>query len=83
MSDVAARLVNRVQLTTDGHIPYLEAVEGVFGDDVDIAQLVKMYGKRYPRWVPTVKPRIVMSSVMRRRSGLMFPFVMGLLPVLK
>ena len=44
MSDVADRLANRVQLTTDGHVPYLEAVEGAFGADVDFAQLVKMYG---------------------------------------
>lgn len=44
MQDVADRLASRVQLTTDGHIPYLEAVEGAFGADVDFAQLVKMYG---------------------------------------
>ncbi len=35
---------NRVQLTTDGHKSYLEAVEGAFGADVDFAQLVKLYG---------------------------------------
>ena len=34
----------RVQMTTDGHKAYLEAVEGAFGGDVDYAQLVKMYG---------------------------------------
>ena len=44
MDDVAKRLGNRVQLTTDGHKAYLEAVEGAFGDDVDFAQLVKLYG---------------------------------------
>lgn len=44
MDDVAARLANRVQLTTDGHKAYLEAVEGAFGADVDYAQLVKIYG---------------------------------------
>jgi len=44
MQDVASRLSNRVQLTTDGHRAYLEAVEGVFGADVDYAQLVKIYG---------------------------------------
>jgi len=44
MQDVASRLSNRVQLTTDGHRAYLEAVEGVFGIDVDYAQLVKIYG---------------------------------------
>ena len=44
MQDVASRLASRVQLTTDGHIPYLEAVEGAFGADVDFAQLIKIYG---------------------------------------
>jgi IS1 family transposase len=44
MDDVAARLANRVQLTTDGHRAYLEAVEGAFGADVDYAQLIKLYG---------------------------------------
>ena len=44
MDDVASRLANRVQLTSDGHRAYLEAVEGAFGCDVDYAQVVKMYG---------------------------------------
>lgn len=44
MDDLCARLANRVQLTTDGHRAYLEAVEGAFGADVDYAQLVKLYG---------------------------------------
>jgi IS1 family transposase len=48
MRDVASRLGNRVQLTSDGHKVYLEAVEGAFGADIDYAMLVKMYesGKR-------------------------------------
>ncbi len=44
MDDLRARLANRVQLTTDGHKAYLEAVEGAFGADIDFAQLVKLYG---------------------------------------
>lgn len=44
MKDVAARLTTRVQLTTDGHKAYLEAVEGAFGMDVDYALLIKLYG---------------------------------------
>lgn len=44
MDDVRSRLANRVQLTTDGHKAYLEAVEGAFGADVDYAQLIKIYG---------------------------------------
>ena len=44
MDDLATRLANRVQLTSDGHKAYLDAVEDAFGDDVDYAQLVKIYG---------------------------------------
>ena len=44
LDDLRSRLANRVQLTTDGHRPYLDAVEGAFGGDVDYAQLVKLYG---------------------------------------
>ena len=44
IADLASRLANRVQLTTDGHKPYLEAAEGAFGRDVDYAMLVKHYG---------------------------------------
>ncbi|MGH6847285.1 MAG: IS1 family transposase [Methylocella sp.] len=44
IDDVAKRLTNRVQLTSDGHKAYLEAVEGAFGADIDYAQLVKIYG---------------------------------------
>ncbi len=44
MDDLASRLANRVQLTSDGHKAYLEAVEGAFGGDVDYAMLVKIYG---------------------------------------
>jgi len=45
MQNVADRIDSRVQLTTDGHKPYLEAVEGAFGANVDYAQLVKLYGQ--------------------------------------
>jgi IS1 family transposase len=44
MDDLAKRLANRVQLTSDGHRAYLEAVEGAFGSDIDYAMLVKVYG---------------------------------------
>jgi len=44
MDDLRSRLANRVQLTSDGHKAYLEAVEGAFGSDVDYAMLVKIYG---------------------------------------
>lgn len=44
MNDLSDRLVNRVQLTTDGHKAYLEAVEDSFGANIDYAMLVKIYG---------------------------------------
>ena len=44
MDDLAARLNSRVQMTTDGHKAYLNAIEGAFGAEIDYAQLVKMYG---------------------------------------
>jgi IS1 family transposase len=45
MSDLASRLRHRVQLTSDGHRPYLEAVENAFGTEIDYAMLVKLYGQ--------------------------------------
>jgi hypothetical protein len=44
MRDLASRLTNRVQLTTDGHRAYLDAVDGAFGTSIDYAMLVKQYG---------------------------------------
>ena len=44
MEDVASRVASRVQITTDGHRAYLEAVEGAFGMDCDYAVLIKLYG---------------------------------------
>ena len=44
IADLKSRLANRVQLTTDGFRPYLNAIEDAFGADIDYAMLVKMYG---------------------------------------
>lgn len=44
MHDLAERLAHRVQLTTDGFKPYLQAVEDAFAGEIDYAQLVKIYG---------------------------------------
>lgn len=44
MDDLSRRLADRVQLTSDGHRAYLEAVEGAFGGDIDYATLVKIHG---------------------------------------
>src|SRR3989475_12745104 len=61
ISDLADRLATRVQLTTDGHKVYLEAVEGAFGNAIDYAMLIKTYegdsGKHTPaerRYSPAV-----------------------------
>ena len=43
IADLATRVHGRIQLTTDGFIPYVGAVEDVFGADVDFAQLIKIY----------------------------------------
>lgn len=57
MKDVASRLTMRVQITSDGHRAYAEAVEGAFGMDVDFAMLIKLYGapseKYDTRYSPT------------------------------
>lgn len=44
IADLKGRLAHRVQLTSDGHRPYLDAVEAAFGDEVDYAVLQKIYG---------------------------------------
>jgi hypothetical protein len=44
MDDLASRVTTRIQITTDGHRAYAEAVLGAFGVDVDYAMLIKMYG---------------------------------------
>lgn len=45
LRDLESRLTHRIQLTTDGHRAYLDAVEDAFGQNVDYAQLVKLYGE--------------------------------------
>ncbi len=66
MQDLAGRLASRVQLTTDGHHAYLNAVEDAFGADIDFAQLRKIYASEYdcpgrysPPAVVTAKKHIV------------------------
>lgn len=66
MDDLRDRLNHRVQLTTDGHKAYLDAVEGAFGGDIDYAMLIKMYGnapeteKRYsPAECTGIKKRAI------------------------
>ena len=44
IGDLASRLANRVQLSTDGHRPYLNAIQKSFGNDIDYGRLIKIYG---------------------------------------
>lgn len=44
LCDLAGRVSNRIQLTTDGNFAYVPAVRAAFGDDIDYAQLIKTYG---------------------------------------
>jgi len=48
IDDLASRLANRVQLTTDGHHAYINAVEDAFGSNIDYAMLIKLYGNENP-----------------------------------
>jgi IS1 family transposase len=84
MEDLAGRLANRVQLTTDGLKAYLTAVKSAFGDDIDYAMLVKVYGndpeghKRYSpatcigcerlRMVGGPDPRYISTSYIERQN---------------
>jgi IS1 family transposase len=47
VSDLQERLANRIQLTTDGRTVYIEAVATAFGNDIDFAQLIKLYGTEF------------------------------------
>lgn len=76
IDDLASRMANRIQLTSDGYKPYLEAVEGAFGADIDYAMLVKLYGesteseKRYspPNYVGAEKSTITGNPDSKRVS---------------
>ena len=71
MDDLVGRLKHRVQLTTDGHSAYLEAVDVAFGGDVDYGMLIKTYGnepadtteKRYSPGVCTgIEKRVIIGQ---------------------
>lgn len=67
INDLAGRLANRVQLSTDGHKPYLEAIESAFGCDIDYAMLIKIYGK--PQEEIRYSPAECLASEKRIISG--------------
>ena len=69
MDDLASRLATRVQLTSDGHRAYLDAVEGAFGLDVDYAMLVKSYGTAPENKQGRYSPAICTGAHKERITG--------------
>jgi IS1 family transposase len=73
IADLGSRLANRVQITTDGHRPYLAAIEAEFGRDVDFAQIIKTYGvQKSEDASPTARrysPNVVTGIEVREVSG--------------
>lgn len=68
VDDLRSRLSNRVQLTSDGHRPYLQAVDTVFGEDVDYAMLHKIYGPA-PGGERRYSPPVCTGAQKRRVTG--------------
>jgi IS1 family transposase len=68
IADLASRLSHRVQLTSDGHRPYLDAVETAFGADIDYAMLVKLYGQD-PENERRYSPAKCMGTIPTRITG--------------
>ena len=68
MQDLAGRLANRVQLTSDGHRAYLSAVEDAFGADIDYAMLVKHYGDA-PEGQRRYSPAVCTGATRMRVTG--------------
>jgi len=68
MCDLRDRLANRVQLTSDGLRAYIEAVGSTFGDEVDFAQLVKVYGQA-PEGRRKYSPPVLMAAVKTPITG--------------
>jgi IS1 family transposase len=72
IADLGSRLANRVQLTTDGHLGYLTAIEREFGRDVDYAMLIKTYGSDGREEAPQARkysPQVVTSQEVRVIAG--------------
>jgi IS1 family transposase len=59
MEDLASRLANRIQLTTDGHKVYIDAVETAFGAGIDYSMLIKIYGQENPEEARYSPPKCI------------------------
>ncbi len=69
MKDVASRLTMRVQITSDAHRAYAEAVEGAFGMDVDFAMLIKLYGAPSEKYDTRYSPSGLIGTRTATLSG--------------
>jgi len=70
ITDLAGRLASRVQLTSDGHTAYVQAVEDAFGSEIDYAQLIKLYGKEQgPPTEVRYSPPACIGARKKRISG--------------
>ena len=69
VDDLRARLAGRIQLTSDGHKAYLEAVEGAFGSDIDYAILHKVYGNSPKSMKGKYSPAECVGTEKRRIEG--------------
>ena len=69
MKDLAGRLASRVQLTSDGHKAYLQAVDEAFGGEIDYAQLIKVYEGDSRTNEARYSPAICVDCVKEARSG--------------
>jgi IS1 family transposase len=68
LHDLKGRLANRIQLTSDGHKTYLQAVDTIFGDDVDYAMLVKIYGQS-PAGERRYSPAVCLGAHKEKKIG--------------
>jgi IS1 family transposase len=69
VEDLAGRLTERVQLTTDGHSGYLGAVELAFGSEIDYAMLIKLYGRDHGASDTRYSPAVCTGVEVRHVQG--------------
>jgi IS1 family transposase len=69
INDLADRLANRIQLTTDGFVFYRKIVEETFGSEIDFAQLVKLYGDYGQHGDERYSPSPIVETISKVRNG--------------
>jgi IS1 family transposase len=67
--DLKERLANRVQLTSDGHSPYLQAVEDAFGSEIDYSMLIKLYGRETGKGEMRYSPPVCIGARRKKKIG--------------